>query len=135
MPHPAFLAASLRWTLAYVFVDDWKGRYLGVPLRVSNRNCSKSHVFSKYNLSFSAYIGKYIDQEIVKLEILDIPAGELGVDELQLEVFEDESKMCIEGLYPTPAWPAGPLSEARNVGSFGNLVGKIGDPSLVSWLI
>ena len=55
------------------------------------------------------------------------------MDELQLEVFEEESKMCIEGLYP--GGPVGPLSEARNVGSFGNLVGKIGDPSLVSWLI
>ena len=59
---------------------------------------------------------------------MNIPAGELGVDELQLEVFEEESKMCIEGF-------AGPLIEARNVGSFGILVGKIGDPSLVSWLI
>lgn len=64
---------------------------------------------------------------------MNIPAGELGVDELQLEVFEEESKMCIEGLYP--GGPGGPLSEAKNVGSFGNLVGKIGDPSLVSWLI
>ena len=31
----------------------------------------------------------------------DLPAGELGVDELQLEVFDEES-ICIEGLYPTP---------------------------------
>ena len=33
-----------------------------------------------------------------------VPAGELGVDELQLEVFDEES-ICIDGLQPTPAIP------------------------------
>ena len=68
---------------------------------------------------------------------LYLPAGELGVDELQLEVFDEES-ICIEGLYPTPAIPARPGREAINEGSLlatGNLAGKIGDPSFVNWFI
>ena len=58
------------------------------------------------------------------------------MDELQLEVFEEES-ICIEGLYPTPGMPAGPRSDAIKLGSVlatGNLV-SMGEPSLVNWLI